>query len=117
VSTRLTEAEKLAIVAVVEFASIPENVYVPGPNAKVPGRDPRHVFRVGNTRCVFSISRFRAGLYRHLTLSQADKKTYPDAEVVEEIARCFGFVGSPTNWASAANQQQGCLVVMQRVGD
>lgn len=114
-SARLTETEKQAIVAVVEFASLPENVYIPGPQAKVPGRDPRHVFRVGDTRCVFSISRFPSGLYRHLTLSKADRTTYPDAETVAEIAQCFGFVGKPTDWSSTANHQQGCLVVMQRV--
>lgn len=116
-STLLTEAEKEAIVAVVEFASLPENVYIPGPQAKIPGRDPRHVFHVGGTRCVFSISRLASGLYRHLTLSKTDRTTYPNIEDVEEIARYFGFVGRITDWSSTTNPQQGCMVVMQRMGD
>lgn len=107
------EPERRAAQAVIAHAGKPENAYVPGPKAKVPGNDPRHVLWLGELRCVFSITKVNDRTYRHLSTSVGNRTSFPNPALVEEAAHLLGFEGKVADWSCAADPEQGCVVVFQ----
>lgn len=78
-----------------EFAEKTENWYRPGPGAKVPGEDPRHVLTPGTYRAVFSWTVDQAGRpHRHLSVSVGRPGKAPIPMVVFTIAHWLGFTGT-----------------------
>jgi hypothetical protein len=99
---------------VVEYASRPENLYVPGPGAKIPGDDPGHVLRLGDYRMVFSLTKVTTGeVYRHFSMSVPAKSKFPHPVVVDEVLELFGFVGGLKKSQSNVNEKDGCVIAAQ----
>lgn len=106
------QARKIA-----EFSSRPENYYVPGPDAKVPGDNPLHVLQAGDFRCVFSWTKTpEDGIFRHFSLSVAHHTAIPNPVFVEELARLFGFKGGLVAW-DARLVKDNVIVIAQKVDD
>lgn len=84
------------ITQVREFASRPENLYKPGPEAVCPGDNPNYVVESGNVRIVFSLTWMflgEWGTYRHISISVNNQKSVPHPVVVKEVLDLFGFIG------------------------
>lgn len=102
--------EKVA--ALVAFASLPENLYQPGPGATVPGDNPKHVTYLNDFRCVFSVTKMD-GVWRHLSISIMGSERLPVPIMAEEMARLFGFTGEFTSWRMTALQNPSCVILAQ----
>jgi hypothetical protein len=109
--------EKARAKEIASYSSQPENIYHPGDKAKVPGDHPEHVAQFGDFRCVFSWTRVKSGVYRHLSVSVGDPSRLPNPVIVEEIARLFGFAGSFGNWQMDIDAPHGVVIVAERVDD
>jgi len=112
------EEARQRVQRVLVFASDPKNYYVPGPSAKVPGDDPRHVAWLNDFRCVYSVTVHpEAGLLRHLSISVDNSKTaLPNPVLAEEIAHLFGFLGTVRDWVIDVPKGSipACVVIAQR---
>lgn len=75
-----------------EFASRPENHYVVGDSAFIPGDRPEYVVVLGTVRCVFTMTRANGKLYRHLSLSVPG--ALPNEILAYTIATWFGLTGA-----------------------
>lgn len=109
--------EREAAQKLVEFASKPENHYVPGPEVKwVPGDHPEYVLHLGDYRCVFTITEDH-GLWRHLSISVPARGKLPHFAATEEIAHLFGITGTVREWAEAGHvsphESENCIVIVQ----
>jgi len=109
--------EKQRAKEIVAYASQPENIYHPDPKAKVPGDCPEHVAQFGSFRIVFSWTKVRLGVYRHLSVSVGDPTRLPNPVMVEEVSRLFGFTGSFKDWEIEIDREHGVAIVAQRVDD
>lgn len=89
--------ERKAIQDLVEFASKPENLVVPGVTRFVPGDRPEFVIVIPHEyRCVFSNMKSNSGeIYRHLSISVPHLMPSPESCVM--IAKEFGFTVSDDN--------------------
>jgi hypothetical protein len=99
------------------FASQPENIYHPGPKAKVPGDCPEYVAQFNDFRAVFSWTKVKSGVYRHLSVSVGDPTRLPNPVMVEEISRLFGFSKGYQDWDVDVDAAHGVVIVAQRVDD
>jgi hypothetical protein len=105
---------KAAAAQVVEYSARPENLYVPGPKAKIPGDDPGHTIHLGDYRVVFSLTKDpQLGVCRHLSISVPDPNRFPNPLVVEEVIELFGFIGGLQNSMLNVNKKEGCVIVAQ----
>lgn len=103
-----------------------QHIYYPGPNAGVPGDDPKHVVHLNDYRCVFTFTKAPSPsdkLYRHLSISVPSSK-YPSPEAVVMIAGLFGFTDSKLGlpeilkqgkWHFAINAPEHCIVVAEEL--
>lgn len=113
------ESAKKKAARLVEFASRPENIYNPGPDARVPGDDPHYVLNINfGFRCVFTHTRGpEGGLYRHLSVS-VNGPSFPDGFCVLAIAELFGFTSegdTEHRRAVSINDRDHCVVVVQQI--
>jgi hypothetical protein len=100
------------------FSSQPENYYVPGPKAKkVPGDCPEHVAQFNDFRTVFSWTKVKSGVYRHLSVSVGDPTRLPNPVMVEEISRLFGFSKGYQDWQVDIDPAHGVVIIAQKVDD
>ena len=106
---------KAGAAKVVEYSSLPENLYVPGPAAKIPGDMKEHTLRLGDYKIVFSLTKdpSTGDVYRHLSISVPTKGAFPHPAVVNEVLGLFGFKGGLSNCQADVNQVEGCIVVAQ----
>ena len=110
----IDEAAREGAARVVEYASRPENLYVPGPGAKAPGYDPGHVLRLGDYKMVFSLTKVPNGdIYRHFSMSVPARGKFPHPAAVEEVLELFGFVGGLKQSQADLNEEEGCVVAAQ----
>lgn len=110
----LTQSVLDRVKEVVEYASRPENVYRPGPGARIPGDVPEHVAILGDFRCVFSFTDVRDELYRHLSIS-IKTGTMPNPVLVQEIARLYGFTGTFEDWGLALDAANRLVTLGQKI--
>lgn len=95
----IDDQSRALIKELVEFAAKPENHYIPGPNATIPGDDSRFVVQLESYRCVFTHTRAADNsIHRHLSISIQAPGRYPLPMAVETIAHLFGFTGTLYNW-------------------
>jgi len=106
--------EREAAHKLVEFAARPENHYRPGPDAFIPGDNPKFVLRLTDLRCVFTFTEAK-GLWRHLSVSVPDQNAMPHPAMVEEIGRLFGFKKSLRDWQMHGDRKTNSVVVLQKV--
>lgn len=106
---------KRDIARVIEYASRPENLYIPGPSAKIPGDDPGHIHCQNGIRAVFSLTQHRKTreTYRHLSLSVEGAGSLPNPAIAEEILSLFGFSGGVRNCTIAVNTAEECVIFVQ----
>jgi len=109
--------EKQRAKEMVVYASQPGNYYHPGPKAKVPGDCPEHVAQFGSFRIVFSWTKVKPGVFRHLSVSVGDPKRLPNPVMVEEVSRLFGFTGTFKDWDVEVDRNHGVAIIAQRVDD
>lgn len=109
--------EKARAKEMVAFSSQPENIYHPGPGAKIPGDRPEHVAHFNDFRCVFSWTAVKSGVYRHLSVSVGDPTRLPNPVMVEEVSRLFGFTKSYADWQVEIDHSHGAVIIAQRVDD
>lgn len=105
------------IQSVVEFASRPENRYVPGVTS-TPGLLPQLTMYLPiGYRCVFSFTQVDAGLYRHLSVSVDAACKLPNPHAVAELAKRFGFTGErDKDWECGINDDEPfCVQAVQKV--
>jgi hypothetical protein len=107
----LGAAERRAASVLRSFAEDSANVWQPG--QKAPGNDPRHVLRLGDMRCVFSVSKAGTRLYRHLTISVSNRTRLPNPSLVEEVGHLLGFDGSLTDWF--VSDGGGLIILIQEI--
>jgi hypothetical protein len=114
----IDEETRAKVCAVEEFAY--SNWYRPGQSELVPGDDPRHTVLLNTYRCVFSYTKMRSELFRHLSVSVPSAK-YPHPYAVWTIAELFGFTGwdgkSPggaPDWLAQPNKEEHCITVAQK---
>jgi hypothetical protein len=104
----------------VEFASLPENHFVPLVSP-TPGDNPAYCVMLGTVRAVFTLTISNGALYRHLSLSipqgQDGPCRFPNLVISEELARHFGFTGGLDNWMVSPEHDQGALVIAQHAGE
>ncbi len=116
----IDDAAKAAAQRVIAHAE--RHHYEPGRSKWVPGDDDRFVARLGTFRCVFTFTRSRGRLYRHLSISIPGSK-YPNPAAAFMLADLFGFTGWDENepgcpgdgWGMAINQPDQCVVLVQPV--
>lgn len=111
------EDEKKRASEVVAYASRASNIYHPGPKAKVPGDLSEHVSQFGEFRTVFSWTKVKNGLFRHLSVSVGNRTTLPNPVMVAELAHLFGFTGSYEQWQIEVDPKAAVVVVAQRISD
>jgi hypothetical protein len=110
----ITDEEREAAHKVALFAAQPENHYRPGPQAKVPGDDSRHVLNINSFRCVFTYTKSpEHGLFRHLSISIPTPSAYAHPAMVETISHLFGFTGKLEDWQVGPHQRDNCIIVAQ----
>jgi hypothetical protein len=100
-----------------EFASKPENVYRPGPDAVAPGDNPNFALESGNCRIVFSLT-YDAGqdmIFRHFSMSASRRTVLPNPIVVAEVLPYFGFVGGLDMCQIHVDQEENVVVIAQFV--
>ncbi len=100
---------------VVDYASRPENLYVPGPTAKTPGDMKEHTLYFGDYRVVFSLTKDvrTSKIFRHLSMSVPAKGALPHPVAVNEIIGLFGFRGGMDNCYIDISQEENCIIVAQ----
>ena len=100
---------------VVEFASRPENLYIPGPAAKIPGNVREHVLLLGDYKVVFSLTKdpCTGEVYRNFSMSVPTRGAFPHPVAVNEVLSLFGFVGGLSNCQVDANRVENCITVAQ----
>lgn len=116
----LNDDARERVAKVLEFASKPENFYLPhGGSPKPPGDIPAHVVQLGDFRCVFSLTKVaQEKLFRHLSVSVPSNERaprLPNPMMVAEVARLFGFQGPEQSWHIGPHMYDGCIVVIQEV--
>jgi hypothetical protein len=111
------EEERKRAAEIVAYASRPHNLYHPGARAKVPGDQPEHVAHFGDFRAVFSWTKVKTGVFRHLSVSVGEHTNFPNPVMVEELARLFGFTGGYGQWQVEADIKSVVVIVTQRVHD
>jgi len=116
------EAERKRVAEVAAFSSRPANIYHPGPKAKVPGDQPEHVVQFGEFRTVFSWTKVKTGLFRHLSISVGDRTSLPNPVMVAEIAQLFGFTGGYVTggydkWQVEVDPKLAVVIIAQRISD
>jgi hypothetical protein len=106
---------KEAASKVVEFATNPENLYRPGPNAKIPGDVKEHILQLGDYKVVFSLTKdpLTGEVYRHFSMSVPDQGSLPHPIAVNEVLDLFGFIGGLDNCQVNVSQVENCIVVAQ----
>lgn len=101
--------------AITKFAVRKENVYRPGPTAKIPGDNPQYVLATGSYRAVFSVTEHPQEkiLYKHLSISVLGKGRLPSTEAVSDILPLFGFTGTLSDCMINFKPEENCVVVIQ----
>jgi len=111
------DAEREAVNRLVAWAMEPANYYRIGPDAKIPGTNPKYVIRLNDFRCVFTITDNGEMLWRHLSVSVPAPNKIPNPIMFEEIAKLFGFKGDVEDWAREGhvdvNRRDNCVVLVQ----
>jgi hypothetical protein len=118
--------EKTAIDKLVAFAMEPDHFFVPG-NGIVPGDNPDYVTHVPDGfRCVFTFTKHKNKLFRHLTVSVTGSKL-PSPEACIMLAREFGFTAGSDNFnliermekdrwmVSQGAEGENCIAIVQPV--
>ena len=118
----LTPENKAKAQAVVDFASLPENVYRP-PADFVPGDRPEYRCQIDSYRCVFTITEGKGKRFRHLSISIPREGRLPNVEAACTIATWFGFTGAPMaedvatgmgwDWFGDVVETDNCVVLAQ----
>jgi hypothetical protein len=100
---------------VLAYACLSENLYRPGLDAKIPGDDPKHVVVTGDYKIVFSLTYIRSEdtVYRHFSMSVANRSRLPHPVAIEEVLSFFGFFGGLKMCMVDVNEREGCVVVVQ----
>jgi hypothetical protein len=96
----------------------------------VPGENENFVTKLGTYRCVFTFTvgeddKTGPALFRHLSISIPVEGQYPHPAAAFTIATLFGFTGwdgkttdeIPHNWAGGADEEEGCVVLIQPIED
>lgn len=111
----IDEEFKRKVSEVLAYACLPENIYRPGPDAKIPGDDPRHLLMTGDYKIVFSLTYISAEdtTYRHFSISVANRSRLPHPIAIEEVLPFFGFFGGLRMCIVDVNEREGCVVVVQ----
>lgn len=106
---------KRKVSEVLAYACLPENLYRPGLDAKIPGDDPKHVVITGDYKIVFSLTYIRAEdtTYRHFSMSVGNRSRLPHPVAIEEVISLFGFFGGLKMCMVDVSEQEGCVVVVQ----
>jgi hypothetical protein len=117
----IREADRQQAARIVSYAR--DHEYLVAGDVLVPGADSRHVLHLAvGYRVVFSFTRHRGQLYRHLSISvSGDDTRFPGPAAVVEIATLFGFqrqppldaYGLPAGWSIALHQAEGAVVVLE----
>lgn len=113
------------IMTLVEFASKPENYYVPDKSKVAPGDKDGHWLEWGAYRIVYSLTVMSGDQhYRHLSVSLPTG--YPNFVTVWTIAHWIGFTGAqaredvvtdpPHSWLAQVNESENCIVLVERIG-
>jgi hypothetical protein len=97
------------------FASKPENHYRPGPGVPPPGDDSRYCVKLGTYRSVFTHTRAKGKIFRHLSISVQRDNRYPLVEVAEVIGRLFGFEGPFESWGKTIHKDTQSVVMIQEI--
>jgi hypothetical protein len=115
---------KQSVQRVIDFASLPENTYIPANNAQPPGDNPQYVAQLNSFRCVFSITESKGKRFRQLSVS-IPSKLFPNAIAVFTIASLFGFTGGTiiedittepcASWQIAIDENAHCIVVAEEL--
>jgi hypothetical protein len=100
-----------------------ENPYYPGAD-EVPGSDDNYVCMLGTYRCVFTITRHKGLVARHLSIS-VPGEGYPHPESAFTIADEFGFTGwdqktvdrLPKTWFGSLSKKDHCIVLIQEIDE
>jgi hypothetical protein len=123
----INEVNMAEVKRVLDFAEQPSNYYIVGSGGfsfqYPPGDDVRHVARLDDGfRCVFSITKTKGGLFRHLSIS-VPSKDYPNPFAAYTIAQMFGFTGwnekdvtpPPEGWLMDIHKDEHCIVLAQPI--
>jgi hypothetical protein len=111
----LDDVGRRRIARLKKFASQPENHYRPRPGVPPPGDDPRFCVKLGTYRCVFTVTRAKGKLFRHLSISVKRHNRYPLIEPTEVIGRLFGFEGEFSSWMKSLDEGTQSVVFLQEI--
>jgi|SRR5215475_10582682 len=97
-----------------------DHPFYPG-KSPTPGDIPGYVAFLNTYRCVFTFTRTRGMIYRHLTISVPPENKYPNPVAAFLIAQLFGFTGyndkkpevPGPDWMMDIRDDENCIMIVQ----